>query len=291
MLVPSSTAAASAVCARGCRRLADVSTVLRVPAAAFVLAQQGFPTPTPTHAHACVFVLAVCALCGTEGGRRDLGSLTISWMISSRGILLAWCVASHGASAFSIGAPTAIHAPAYHTAPTCRPTAAPSMMAGFGASASTGSKTKKKKGAGGGAKAAKTELSPKRQWDKFKDLVSDGAERVAVYAKLPDDKWIEVGEVAVGAKGTAAQAAQFNKRLILEHAPRVHPPFGLRAKDLIAGIAGDDGQPEVLTRQEVPDGLKCGFEGAPDASGKYAKVRGTTRGSDPTAIIGSAARG
>ena len=44
-------------------------------------------------------------------------------------------------------------------------------------------------------------------------------------------------------------SAGYVQQVSLEHAPR--HPLGLRAKDLIAGIAGDDGQPEVLTRQEV----------------------------------------
>ena len=165
------------------------------------------------------------------------------------------------------------------------------MMAGFGAPAAKGSKGSKK-----GSKTSKkgvgktAELSPKRQWDKFKELVSVGAERHAVFAQL-DDKWTVVGSVAVASPGTAAQAAQFNKRLILEHAPRVNPALQLRAKELVCGLAGADGEPEALTKQEVATSLECGFEGAPDATGKYASVRGTTMKSDPTAILGSAARG
>ena len=128
-----------------------------------------------------------------------------------------------------------------------------------------------------------------RQWDKFNKLVADGAQRTKVFAQL-DDKWTEVGDVAVEASGTPAQAAQYNKRLILEHAVRVNPGLMLRARELKTGIAGASGEAELLGKQEVPDGLITGFEGLPDASGKYAKVRGATMTSDPTAIVGSTAR-
>ena len=210
-------------------------------------------------------------------------------------------------------------------------------MKGFGAATA---KPAGKKGGKVGKKGSvdKTaSLSPKKSWDRFKELVAGGAERHMVYAKL-DATWHAVGEVAVGS-GTAAQAAQFSKRLILEHAPRVVPALQLRAKELSCGLAGADGEPVLLTKQEVPEGIECGFEGgeqfrlttarsqlstpasimldvetdpepasspppsplnemhpvclavaAPDATGKYTKVRGTTMKSDPTAIVGSAAR-
>lgn len=164
------------------------------------------------------------------------------------------------------------------------------MMAGFGAAA--GGSGKKAKAAGGKKKVAKpADLSPKRQWDKFKELVSDGAPRVKVYGGL-DGKWVEVGEVAVKANsGTAEQAAQFNKRLILEHAPRVELVWKLKARELVVGIAGSDGEPTLLTKQDVPEGLSCGFEGAPDSTGMYSKVGRTNLKSDPTATMpGSAAR-
>ena len=167
-----------------------------------------------------------------------------------------------------------------HAAP---PRSAVIQMAGFGGASSKG-KGKKAKPA-----AKEAPLSPKRQWDKFKELVSGGAPRVKVFAQL-DDKFIEVGDVAVDASGTSAQAAQFNKRLILEHAVRVNPSLQLRARELKLGVAGADGSAEALPKQDVPSGLSCGFEGLPDSTGKYAQVRGTTQKTDPTAIIGSAAR-
>ena len=164
-------------------------------------------------------------------------------------------------------------------------------MAGFGAAPKGKGSAKGKKGAKSKKAAAppSAELSPKRQWDRFKELVSGGAPRTAVFASL-DDKWTEVGDVAVASPGTPEQAAQFNKRLILEHAPRVKPALRLRARELVVGIVGADGEPVALAKQEVPADLESGFEGAPDSSGMYSHQRGTTRTSDPTAIVGSAAR-
>ena len=55
------------------------------------------------------------------------------------------------------------------------------------------------------AKKSKGTLSPRKQWDRFKSLVSHGSPQLKVYAKSPDAEWTEV---AVAAPGTAAQAAQ-----------------------------------------------------------------------------------
>ena len=176
--------------------------------------------------------------------------------------------------------------PAFHCSAAVRngPTAigVQIRMAGFGAPA--GGKSAKQ------AVAAKTELSPKRQWDKFKELLADGSPRHRVFVQL-DDKWTEVGEVAVAPPGTPAQAAQYNKRLIMEHAPRVAPALALRSTELKLGIEGDNGEPVLLTKQEVPDKLMCGFEGEADASGKYKSIRGTSRNSDPTTILGKSQGG
>ena len=159
-------------------------------------------------------------------------------------------------------------------------------MAGFGGGAASAKSSKK-----GGKKATKAPKktasgpSPRKSWDDFKELVSGGEPRIRVYAQLPDDKWHEVGDVAVAPPGTGAQAAQANKRLILEHAPRVVPALALRAKELVCGVDGADGEPVVLTKQEMPADLVSGFEGEADASKMYKSVGGTTRNSDPTKII------
>ena len=94
-----------------------------------------------------------------------------------------------------------------------------------------GLRERPKGGKKGGAKPKvdkKATLSPRRQWDKFKELVSGGAPRHRVYAQL-EGKWTECGEIAVSG-GTAAQGAQFNKRLILEHAVRINPALTVRAR-------------------------------------------------------------
>merc|ERR1719399_397285 len=101
-------------------------------------------------------------------------------------------------------------------------------MAGFGAPAAKGK-----------AKGGK-EIAPKRQWDQYKALVKSGAKPVAVFAKL-DNAWAEVGSVAVSS-GPPAQAAQLQKRLILEHAVRVEPTFASRGRELELGVAGEDGE-------------------------------------------------
>jgi hypothetical protein len=162
---------------------------------------------------------------------------------------------------------------------------APCMMAGFGASTPAKPKGKGGKKAKAAKPAAKPSASPRRQWDTFKELVSGGAPRVKVFAQL-DEAWTEVGDVSVASPGTATQAALANKRLILEHAPRIKPGLLLRAKELKLGVEGADG-PELLKKEDVPADLVSGFEGMPDPSGMYSKVKATSFGSDPTAIIGS----
>ena len=125
------------------------------------------------------------------------------------------------------------------TAHSRSPTAA---MAGFGG-AGGASKPAAKKAKGGkkaaASKPAAAKLSPKRQWDIFRELRDQGVEPMSVFAKLPDDdaKWVWVGEVAAAAPATAEQAANVHKRLILEHAARAYPALLPRARDLVCGIA------------------------------------------------------
>ena len=93
----------------------------------------------------------------------------------------------------------------------------PHMMAGFGGAAAKPAKGKGKKA----AKVDKTSgVKPRAQWDKFKDLVANGAPRVQVFASLDGEAWTEVGEVAVAEPGTAQQAGMLLR--VLE--PRISPP-------------------------------------------------------------------
>ena len=203
-------------------------------------------------------------------------------MLARATLLLLLGVSTHLASALQLPYSATTHCLTPRAA-------AVTMMAGFGGAAAP---SKKKAGAKKGkkAKAPKAEgLSPKRQWDIFKELVSGGQPRHPVFARLDDNDWVEVGDVAVAAGGTAEQAAHAQKRLALEHAPRVAPKLALRAKDLVLGVAEKEGDEVVLVKKPaevLPEGVACGFEGRPDSSGMYRKIGQTTANSDPTAILG-----
>jgi len=154
------------------------------------------------------------------------------------------------------------------------------QMAGFGGPKPAASKKKAAKG-GPVKKTKGAALQPKRQWDVYRKLVNEqGTVPASVFALVPgeEEKWIEVGRVVADpAAGTAEQAAQMHKRLILEHAVRCHPVLAPKSNSLRCGIkigdAGDESQPSVLQKVEVPDSLTqqaCGFEGKEDpVSGYY----------------------
>ena len=136
----------------------------------------------------------------------------------------------------------------------------PQLMAGFG--------TKPKKAKDSAKKAA---LSPKKQWDRFKDLVKGGAPRVAVYARVRGtDAWTRVGDVACSSGVTPVAAAALHKRLVLEHAVRVAPQLAPKARELECGYAAaGDGAPILLEKTEPAAMADAGFEGLPDASARY----------------------
>lgn len=160
-------------------------------------------------------------------------------------------------------------------------------MAGFGA----GSGASKKGGKKVNKKPAekKAQLSPKRQWDIFKELRSGSAPIKSVFAKLPDEgaSWIWVGEVSAKEPNTPEQSATVHKRLILEHAVRCNPSLTARARELICGIAPTaEDEPEILPKQDtasLPPPQSCGYEGKEDsASGYYV-----TYGAASEAFTGS----
>ena len=139
-------------------------------------------------------------------------------------------------------------------------------MAGFGAASKKG-KTKPKK--------AKASLDYRTQWDIFRELrdTSDQVQTSSVYAKLPDGKWLNVGGIIVEAPGTKHQAVMMHKRLVLEHAARLHPNLAVRARELICGYSTNAAlQDEPQSKSEivqlekciVPPGLRAGFQGVPD---------------------------
>lgn len=140
------------------------------------------------------------------------------------------------------------------------------MMAGFGSSAAKGGKKSGKNA----VKPAK--LSMKRQWDRFNELSKSGAPRTPVFARVTgdvDDAWTAVGEVACAEGVPVAAAVQLHKRFILEHAARVSPKLALKAKSLECGFASAGGAPGLLEKTDPADAASAGFEGAPDASGRY----------------------
>ncbi|KAL1521127.1 hypothetical protein AB1Y20_022681 [Prymnesium parvum] len=115
----------------------------------------------------------------------------------------------------------------------------------------------------------KKQLSPKRQWDVYRELLEQGAEPTPVYARSPGGTWIGCGQVAVQSPGTSGQAAQMHKRLILEHAVRCNPSLTAVKAQLVCGVLGPDGEPVELEKQEVPTGLRAGYYGTPDAMSGY----------------------
>ena len=154
--------------------------------------------------------------------------------------------------------------------------AQPPTMAGFGAP--SGPKKGKAKGK---AAAAKPEgLNAKRQWEIFRELRdrSDQVVTTSIYARLPSEKWLSVGGVIVEAPGTRIQAVAKHKKLILEHAARLHLKLAMRPRDIEVGfsdtsvesLSADDARIEPLSKCSIPADLVAGFQGLPDQkSGMY----------------------
>ena len=140
-------------------------------------------------------------------------------------------------------------------------------MAGFGA----GAKSKK----GSKDKPAAAKISMKRQWERFQGLVGGGEPRVPVFARIPGDAWIGVGDVACAAGVEPAAAVQLHKRLILEHATRVSAKLAMKSKELECGYTApgaDDPALLVSKGLTAADAANAGFEGAPDASARYSSI-------------------
>eukprot|EP00900_Chrysochromulina_parva_P023994 jgi/Chrpa1/6228/Chrysochromulina_OHIO_Genome00019351-RA len=144
------------------------------------------------------------------------------------------------------------------------------IMGGFGGGGSKGTQERKAKTPKPGDSTAK------QSWELFRQLRdSDKVQATTVFARLPDDdaKWLNVGGVIVEAPGNRQQAVNQNKRLILEHAARLHPRLALRSRELVCGYieTGEaPGEVVYLTKCDVPPELRSGFQGLPDIkSGMY----------------------
>lgn len=140
------------------------------------------------------------------------------------------------------------------------------MMAGFGPAPKLDKKAKK----------AGSTLSMKRQWDRYKALVSsDGTSKASVFARPRDaSDWAAVGTVAFSKDTSVEGAVTLHKRLILEHAVRVKPVFAPKARDLEVGLAVGNAAPVALAKAEAADVKAAGFEGLPDATARYYRMSG-----------------
>lgn len=151
-------------------------------------------------------------------------------------------------------------------------------MAGFGGGAAKKAKSGGKKAAGKSA----APLSPKRQWERLREQRDAGCELTAVYARVRNkDEWYEVGDVTASKGTDIAAAIQVQKRLILEHAPRVHPVLLSQAKQLECGF----GEPTApLSKVEPAEAADAGFVGRADASGRYGKTQQEIDVLEPTSL-------
>ena len=150
-------------------------------------------------------------------------------------------------------------------------------MGGFGGGAGAAKKSKK-----GSKPVAAAPLSPKRQWERLREQRDAGCEPTPVFARVRNaDKWFEAGDVTA-AKGTDITAAiQAQKRMILEHAVRVHPQLLAKAKELECG----HGDPTILhVKVAAADAANAGFVGRADASGRYGKSQSEIDTLEPTSL-------
>lgn len=148
-------------------------------------------------------------------------------------------------------------------------------MAGFGAAKPAGGKGKAGFGSKGKAPKKKELVSPKRQWDSYTRITEAGAKPIKAFARdtaKDGDTWMLVGNLAIdAADGSAEQAAQYQKRLILEHAARLSPRLKVAQATLEVGLEVL-GEPAKLVKPDsVPETLICGFLGEPDPGGFYAR--------------------
>jgi len=129
-------------------------------------------------------------------------------------------------------------------------------LAGFGNSpaAKQGAGKGKKAGGFGAAAVQKQEISKKAMASSYQRLTElEDALAIDVYARVdpakatnypgsstepPEhgDDWLHVGRIAVAKPATLQQAAQHQKRLVLEHASAISKRLRLQSKDLVVGL-------------------------------------------------------
>ena len=130
------------------------------------------------------------------------------------------------------------------------------------------------------------------QRKRYLDQVSDGAEMAPVFIRAKgEEEWLECGRVSVakGATISLADAARYQKRLILEHGTRVHRHLQMQSRELLEcglgpavdpnaeeEVAADTGGVVLIERSDAPSGgtdspkepasatgTTCGFLGEP----------------------------
>merc|ERR1719265_2521263 len=86
-----------------------------------------------------------------------------------------------------------------------------------------------------------------------------------------DADWTLTGTVACLKPTSVAAAITTQKKLILDHAPRIFKQLGLKSSTLEVGYASDRAdEPTLLEKGVKPAELaNCGFVGEPDAGGFY----------------------
>ena len=67
------------------------------------------------------------------------------------------------------------------------------------------------------------------------------------------------------------EAVQYQKRLILEHAMRMSPRLRVAKATLECGLGEEGAVSKVAKPADMPEVVVCGFVGAPDPGGFYAK--------------------
>lgn len=159
--------------------------------------------------------------------------------------------------------------------PTTSRAQAPNALAGFAAPKPAKKAEPSKKKRAGKAKTAKpaSALSPRTQWNKYNELEKAGA-TAPVYARdsaTDADEWQKVGTVAAANVGELAAAAQYQKRLILEHACRMYPRLALAQKTLEGGLEVSDNSVEPLGKGVVENPPESGFFGEPDPGNFYSR--------------------
>lgn len=95
-----------------------------------------------------------------------------------------------------------------------------------------------------------------RQRDNFSKQVSNGASRAPVYIRAKgEEEWLECGHVCVDVdtQTSLADAARYQKRLILEHGTRVHRRLQMQRETLECGLGPCDDMAAV--GDEASDGV------------------------------------